>query len=489
MKSIRRQLTRQLVLGTVLITGCGGTAAYLTVRAAVLHQFDEALLAKARAVSALTSQGRGGRPHLDSSNVPSLGFPPEGTGNSFQLRLPDGKIIGRSSTRTTGAPAWPAHSSSTPIFSNIQLPGGIDGRSVAFTFIPGVDEDDDDDEKPRPAPSSVPVEILVASSRQPLDDTLRTIFAALGLSTGLLLASAGILVPRLLRRGLHPLDKLADQVQGITTDSLGTRFPETETPAEITPIVRRLNDLLGRIETSFERERRFSADLAHELRTPLAELRSQTELAIKWPDSRTSTADADTLAIAIRMEHLVTRLLALARAEGGQSGAIHEQIFVEAAVQAAWSPFAELAASRRLRVNFHIPPELAITSDPALLREILTNLFSNAVDHSSEDGDLEISAGLISSTFSLRVTNPVQGLTHEDIGKLFDRFWRKEASRSDDRHAGLGLALARCYAETLQYRLIATLDEGRSHLTLVLSGEDLPLAYQFEESNSPGSSV
>lgn len=489
MKSIRSQLTRRLVVGTLVIAGCGGTAAYLTVRTAVLHQFDDALLAKARAISALTSQGRGGRPHLDASNVPSLGFPEDGNEHFFQLRRADGNIIGRSPARAADPLSWPAHPGDTPAFSNIDLPGDIDGRAVAFTFVPGVDEDDEDDEKPRDAPSAEPVEILVASTREPLDATLRTILAALGLSTGVLLASAVIFVPRLLRRELHPLDKLADQVRGITAESLATRFAEAEAPAEIAPVVHRLNDLLGRIEESFERERRFSADLAHELRTPLAELRSQAELAIKWPDARSPGADDDTLAIALRMEHLVTRLLALARAEGGQAGAIHERILVSHAIQAAWGPFAEQAADRRLRVNFQIQQELAITSDPALLREILTNLFSNAVDYSSEGGLLQISADLTSGVLSLRVTNPVHGLTHEDIGKIFDRFWRKEASRTDDRHAGLGLALALCYAETLQYSLTAALDEDGSHLTFALNGEDPPFSDQAEESNSPGSSV
>jgi len=92
-----------------------------------------------------------------------------------------------------------------------------------------------------------------------------------------------------------------------------------------------LNDLLERIGASFERERRFSADLAHELRTPLAELRSQAELALKWPDARATNADADTLAISLRMEHLVTRLLAIARAEAGHAGAACERLDIGSA--------------------------------------------------------------------------------------------------------------------------------------------------------------
>ena len=458
MKSIRHQLTRQLVLGTLLIAGCGGTAAYLTLRAAVLRQFDDSLLGKARAVCVLTVQGRGGRPRLELDEIRPLGFTEDGTGHYLNLHLQNGKGIARSPSTAEEVLAAPKNAGTSPVFRNITLPGDIPGRSVAFLFTPRADDDDDDEDNTRRRPAPASASITVASSRQSLDATLHSMLAALGLSTGVLLASAWFLVPRVLRRGLRPLDDLADRVTGITADSLATRFPETGAPAEIAPITRRLNDLLGRIGASFERERRFSADLAHELRTPLAELRSQAELALKWPDTRTANADADTLAIAHRMEHLVTRLLALARAEGGQAGAASERVIVESAVQAAWRPFAEQAAARQLRVNFRIPSDLVVESDPALLREILANLFSNAVDYTPAGGEVHLAANSTSDLFNLSVTNTVQGLDSDDVEKIFDRFWRKEASRSDDEHAGLGLALARCYAHALGWELTAALD-------------------------------
>jgi len=109
-------------------------------------------------------------------------------------------------------------------------------------------------------------------------------------------------------------------------------------------------------------------------------------------------------------------------------------------------------------VVFDVPPDLVIESDPALLREILANLFSNAVDHTPAGGEINVAAHLTSGTFSLSVSNTVQALDTADVEKMFDRFWRKEASRSDDDHAGLGLALARIYAHALGWELEATLD-------------------------------
>lgn len=465
MKSIRRQLTQQLVLGSLLIAGCGGTAAYITMRAAVLRQFDEALLGKAGAVCALTMQGRNGRPHLEVEDVRSLGFTDDGSDHYFQIRLLNGKSIARSPSVLGGELPSLGNSASTPEFRDITLPGGAVGRAVAFTFLPRAEDEDDEEKHSQPAP--VPAEIIVASSRQSLNSTLRLMLTALGLSTAVLVVGAWLMVPRILRRGFRPLDVLADRVTGIDADSLATRFPETGVPAEIAPIARRLNDLFERIGASFERERRFSADLAHELRTPLAELRSQAELALKWPDARATTADADTLAITLRMEHLVTRLLAIARAEGGHADVVSERVDMGSAVQTAWRPFAGRAAAKGLRVAFDLPLDLAVECDPALLREILANLFSNAVDHTPASGEVNVAANLTSGTFSLSVSNTVQGLDAADVEKMFDRFWRKEASRSDDEHAGLGLALARCYAKSLDWKLEASLDDSQ-RLTFTL---------------------
>lgn len=470
MRSIRSQLTRQLVLGTLVIASCGGTAAYLAIRTEMLRQFDGALLAKARAVCALSRQENGKPPKLESEDLRALDFAASGSGHYFQVWRADGKSIARSPEDSTAALAPAPGGGTTPDFRNLTLPGNVPGRRVEFTYTPSVeDNDDDDDDRKRRAPFTAT--IVFASSRQSVDATLGTMLAALGLSTGLLLAGAWLLVPRVLGRGLRPLDELGDQVTRIDADSLDTRFSETGAPAEIAPIARRLNDLLARLGGSFERERRFSADLAHELRTPLAELRSQAELALRWPDARAATADSDTLEITLRMEHLVTRLLALARAEAGQPGIAKSPVDIGAAVMAAWHPFSETAAARDLRVTFRLPSGLAVETEPALFREILANLFSNAADHAPHGGEVEIAAEPAPDGFKLLVTNAARSLDARDVEKIFDRFWRKDAARTDDAHAGLGLALARGYAHALGWELRASLEDSR--LTFTLDGGEM----------------
>ena len=126
----------------------------------------------------------------------------------------------------------------------------------------------------------------MASVRRELDRTLATLQLVLAGSGLLLLAATALVVPRVLRRELKPLQSLAAEAARIDAASLSARFATEGLPGELAPIAARLNELLARLEDSFERERRFSSDVAHEFRTPVAELRSLAELAIKLPDTR-----------------------------------------------------------------------------------------------------------------------------------------------------------------------------------------------------------
>src|SRR5262249_9793902 len=132
----------------------------------------------------------------------------------------------------------------------------------------------------------------------------------------LTLLAAAWLVAWNLERGLSPLARLGAQADAIGSESLATRFPVTGVPAELVPIGHRLNDLLARLDSAFERERRFTAAVTHELRTPIAELRSACDVALRWPEeSRASLAEAHE--VSIQMGRLVEALLELRRGETG----------------------------------------------------------------------------------------------------------------------------------------------------------------------------
>jgi signal transduction histidine kinase len=116
-------------------------------------------------------------------------------------------------------------------------------------------------------------------------------------------------VPLLLRVELAPLDRLAEQTRQVSATSLGTRFSTEGLPRELLAISSPLNDLMERLQTAFERERQFSDDLAHKFRTPIAELRSLAEVALKWPEARSAEMNQNVVALAQRMDSKINRLL------------------------------------------------------------------------------------------------------------------------------------------------------------------------------------
>jgi len=461
--SLRHRLTRDLLLATLGLGGLGFVALYFVARVAVRDQFDLALQARAVAISSNTSWHTNGlQLTFDERSFPSQDD--DQTPDFYEL-TPVGPIAPlRSASLKTADLPRPPEPGGKARFWNLTLPDGQSGRAIAFRFTPI-----------GPAASAPEVTLVLALNREDLDETCTQLSAFFAI--GSLFAVGAILwmVPRVLRRGLAPLDTLGNQVARINAASLSARLPADELPAELLPIRAQLNHLLTRLESSFARERRFGADLAHELRTPIAELRLLAECALKWPDTRDASTDRDTLAIACHLEDLVTRLLDLARSENGRIAVRSEKIEFSSLIALAWQPFAKRAAARDLDATLDLP-RLEIRSDPLVLRSILANLFDNAVDYSPPGESIRLSLTLEPDANRVRFTitnRPATPLSPVDIAQLFDPFWRQKAARSDARHSGLGLALARAFAEALGWTLTARLETDEI-LRFDLSGPLFP---------------
>ncbi len=462
MISIRRQLTRELLAAFLLLLGGSLAALYFAARDELIEQFDDALHAKAAAISSLTVADDG-KIQVDVSDRLFRSFSREHAEDYFEIRRGDGTVAARSeSLFAADLPVSGKHPGS-PHARNLTLPNGRPARSVEVIFSPAQENGEyrADADKERLA-------LVVASDSGPLEEAL-TELLSIGAACGIIgLGATAWLVSRVLRRGLQPLDRLGEQTAGITADSLTTRFTTGDLPAELVPIASRLNELLARLEISFERERRFSADLAHELRTPLAELRLLAESALKWPETRDRATDEEVLAAATQMQSIVTSLLALARAEQHQlvAGAVPVNL-AELAAE-AWAPHAALAQEHSLRVETRLAP-VTVSADPALLRSILGNLFENAADYAAPGGVIEITLQTDGPSVRLVVANQVENFSATDVDKLFDRFWRKEEARSGGRHFGLGLSLSRMFAQAMGWTLTAQLVDGRK-LEFTLAG-------------------
>lgn len=300
-----------------------------------------------------------------------------------------------------------------------------------------------------------------------LDERIATIAILLAGCGGALLAMAFIVVPRIVGRAFAPVDALSNVAAGITASSLATRFDAAGLPGELAPIATRLNELLARLERSFDRERQFSADVAHELRTPIAELRTLAESVRKWPDTRSAEHDRDIEAIAHQMDGLVSRLLTLVRSDDGRLSAVPSAFDLVSLVAQTWKAVEARAAEQELQVSLTLPQAAPAFTDPVLTKAILANVLQNAVEYapprSQVDVDLVHTTGL--STF--RVSNAANHLGEGDVSRLFDRFWRHDKSRTGNDHAGLGLPLAQVFAVAVGGELSGSIQDGR--LTIVFT--------------------
>ncbi|HEX4667742.1 MAG TPA: ATP-binding protein [Chthoniobacterales bacterium] len=456
-----RSIQQQLILGlTTTICGlwiAGSFATWLALRKGLIAEFDQAHLTDLYRLSSLTEQSPAGL-KFDSTGEILPAFQRPNRPDYFQLWETDGATLYRSPS-LLDLPDLPRKSGSliAPVTWNLTLPDGRRGRAAAARFVPNEDED-----TPRP-PGSPPLTkeaILVAAfHREELDGRLRLVGVVLLLS-GLGMSATTIAIVKVaIRRGLRPLAKLAERTGTIDAQSLQVRFPVKNLPEELLPIAQHLNNLLARLEAAFARERRFSADAAHELRTPIAELRTLAEVSLKWPDDHAAAQNAleEALSIALQMEAIATGLLALARCESGVTNRKSEPLALAELLRETAEPWRTKAQGKQLELKIDIPPQTCWFTDRAGLRLIVGNLLSNAVEYSERGTTITVTASPNGTSDTLRISNRNRDLTPDDLPHLFERFWRKDRARSSSEHSGLGLAVARACSASLGLELQATL--------------------------------
>lgn len=431
------------------LLAAGGTLVYWAVRDSLYDQFDDALRIKALVVITATRQA-GDRIRVSFSDRFLREFDDDVATEFFQVFDPAGKSVERSDSLGRADLPQRHGSLSEPEYWNLPLPNRDPGRAIGIRFQPTFDRRSE-------VPSVGEAVVVVATNRRELDETVAELRNILAGGALCLLLLTALMVPLVLRRGLRPLDVMAEQASRIDARSLQTRFPATKLPRELDAITQRLNDLLARLEGSFERERRFSSDLAHELRTPLAELRAQAELMLKWPDERSAAADQAVLDITLHLEGLVTRLLALGRAEQGQVTLERRPVDVAVLVKDLLATLAPGIASRDLQVASEGLGPLGVSSDPVLFRAIVTNLLDNAVSYAPAGSRIEVTGARSDNGFTFSISNVAPDLRPADVEAMFQRLWRRDHARTGGEHLGLGLALSRSFAGLLGLKLEAKL--------------------------------
>lgn len=303
--------------------------------------------------------------------------------------------------------------------------------------------------------------LIVGNDRMFIDGRLRILVGTLVAASVFFTLFTLFIVNTVVARGLAPLVELGGQLDSIDAQNIDANCFATQVPCELQPVRTALTELVQRFDRSLERERRFSSDMAHEFRTPLAELRALAEVAIRWPHRASSRDYEAVLTISVRMQCAVEALYQLSRLEGEPTGESFVKIPLHTSVMQCWTPFAEKAMSKGITLQLEVDEQLFVYCDLALLELILKNLLENAVEYSPEESSIVVSArDSADRKVWLSVENLAPDLDPSDVDFMFRRFWRGDPARVSAEHSGLGLSLVSACAVAMRFSLISELDES-----------------------------
>jgi heavy metal sensor kinase len=244
---------------------------------------------------------------------------------------------------------------------------------------------------------------------------------------------------------------MATEAAEITATRLDRRLDEPVTVDELGSPARTFNAMIARLQRSFEEVRRFTADAAHELRTPLAAMRTEAEVALRSP--RSSERDGhvleDLLEEIERLTHLVSHLLFLSREDAGITADNFRPVQLDDAVREVGEHMQVAAREKGVKLVVDLPESCRVSRDADRLRQLLFNLLDNAIKYTQHAGTVSVVGESSNGAARVTVTDSGIGIPADHLPHVFDRFYRVDPSRSPETDGtGLGLAICRSIAES-----------------------------------------
>jgi two-component system heavy metal sensor histidine kinase CusS len=263
-----------------------------------------------------------------------------------------------------------------------------------------------------------------------------------------ILSASCILCPlvgyQIARRGIRPVRYVAETAKRIGSSTLNERIQSEGYPIELADLALTFNAMLDRLKESFERLTRFSADLAHELRTPVNNIRGEIEVALAR--SRTTQEYREVLVSnleeTVRLSELIGSLLFLARTESPGTHIKREVISMSELLETVRDYYEGPADQAGVALAVSAPHDLRAMLDRSLMQRALGNLVSNALAHTPSGGRIDLSAGQSSAGVEICVSDSGCGIPQESLPRLFDRFYRVDQARSQQQSGGFGLGLS-----------------------------------------------
>ena len=422
-EAVRRQLSlraRMVLLSTLVVTAVllvAGVVLGLALRDALLDDLERAAAIRAREVATLASEGA----------LPSP-VPIEDADEALVQVVIADRVVAASGN-IAGAPP-------------LSVPRPPLGRT-AVSHARELPVEDDEGDRFVLAATSVaapggPLTVFVAASTEDVGDTIAEAAGLAVVSLPVLVLLLGAAMWVLIGRTLAPVERIRAEAAAISGRDLHRRVPEPDREDEVGRLARTLNAMLARLEDGLERQRRFVADAAHELRTPIASIRTELETArssprrIDWE----ATAD-DVLAEMVRLQRLTEQLLLLARADAGRLELHRRPVDLDDLVHTL---VAERRRAEEVTFDTSEVRPAQLHGDPVLLEQLVRNLLENAGHHAA--GRVLIGVHQDDATTRLTVEDDGPGIPPEHRQRVFARFTRLDDSRTRERGGtGLGLAI------------------------------------------------
>jgi len=297
--------------------------------------------------------------------------------------------------------------------------------------------------------STQPGALIIGRSTRQIDEALHGLVRTLVIAVPLALAVAAGGGIFLARRALKPVDKIAQTAQEIEENDLSQRI-NVHTKDELGRLAATLNEMIGRLQGAFQRQKQFTSDASHELRAPLAVIEAESSLALQKerPPSDYRQSLETISQEARQMSSLIQQLLTLARADAGKEQWDFTEVDLGKLTTNLSTDIEVLCQEKGLNFQLGQPQDLVVRGDEARLRELFMNLLDNAIIYTPSPGTVSVSLRREGQMAVVAIKDTGVGIPAEDIPFIFERFYRVDKSRSRaDGGIGLGLAICQHIAE------------------------------------------
>ena len=274
-------------------------------------------------------------------------------------------------------------------------------------------------------------------------------------------------------KSIKPVRTIIDTSSQITKDNLQTRIPLPKNKDELYVLSENINNLLNRIESAIDREKQFTSDASHELRTPLAVIKGTMEVLIRKPRNQQEYEEKIQFCISEvdRLNHMVDQLLLLARFENQKQNVKQETIYLNALILDNLTRFSEKTENKKIKIIADFTEDFYVQSDNYLVSIIFSNLISNAIKYSNDNGKIELKLEKTSTDLIFTIADNGVGISEQDLNKIFNSFYRSDVTNHPDiKGTGLGLSIVKRLCDLLKIKIsVESKINEKTKFTLIFS--------------------